>query len=394
MTTTTRPRHWLSADDCRLEDLLEILDTETVLADYPRAETVEQGVVVYSATTLRAAIAAGESRAVEQELCHAWTTGPGIVVIRGALERDVLDRVSTAYEEIVAAERAAGGERGDHFGKPGANDRIWNALEKLAVADPEAFVDYYENDMIALGPRAWLGPGYQVTAQANIVRPGGAGQTVHRDYHLGFMDSEQAARYPRHVHLFSPELTLQGAVAHVDMPVESGPTLYLPHSQKYELGYLAYWLPEFQDYFVANHIQLPLSAGDVVWFNPALFHAAGSNRTGVDGLAPVQRMANLLQVSSAFGRSMETVDRARVVEAVYPSLLRRAGRWTPESLRRVVAASAEGYAFPANLDRAPPVGGMAPPTQADVVLTALAGGEPVETLRDRLVAQVATTRSH
>jgi hypothetical protein len=69
--------------------------------------------------------------------------------------------------------RRAGGARGDHFGKPGANDRIWNALEKLAVKDPEAFVDYYANDLVALGARAWLGPGYQVTAQANIVRPGG-----------------------------------------------------------------------------------------------------------------------------------------------------------------------------------------------------------------------------
>ncbi|MEI2775036.1 MAG: phytanoyl-CoA dioxygenase family protein [Tetrasphaera sp.] len=50
-------------------------------------------------------------------------------------------------------------------------------------------------------------------------------------------------------------LTLQGAVAHVDMPVESGPTLYLPHSQKSTHGYLAYWIPEFQDYSVANHIR-------------------------------------------------------------------------------------------------------------------------------------------
>ncbi len=42
-------------------------------------------------------------------------------------------------------------------------------------------------------------------------------------------------------------LTLQGAVAHVDMPVESGPTLYLPHSQKSTHGYLAYWIPSTAD---------------------------------------------------------------------------------------------------------------------------------------------------
>jgi ectoine hydroxylase-related dioxygenase (phytanoyl-CoA dioxygenase family) len=390
MSTTTAPRHWLRAQDCRLEDLLAILDTETVLADYPHAERVEQGVVVYAAEQVRAALAAGEGPAIEAELCRAWTEGPGIVVFTSAFERDVLDRVTAAYDAIVADEKAAGGVRGDHFGKPGANDRIWNALEKLAVKDPEAFVDYYVNDLIALGARAWLGPGYQVTAQANIVRPGGAGQTVHRDYHLGFMDSEQAARYPAHVHAMSPQLTLQGAVAHVDMPVESGPTLYLPHSQKYDLGYLAYWLPEFQDYFVANHVQLPLTAGDLVWFNPALFHAAGTNVS-----SDIQRMANLLQVNSAFGRAMESVDRARVVEAIHPALAARvASGWGEEAVANVVAASAEGYPFPSNLDRAQPVDGMAPPSQAEVVAAALAEGLSTEELVARLAAQAATTATH
>ena len=88
-------------------------------------------------------------------------------------------------------------------------------------------------------------------------------------------------------------LTLQGAVAHCDMPVESGPTLYLPHSHKYELGYLAWRRPEFGEHFVANHVQLPLAKGDAVFFNPALFHAAGSNHS-----ADIKRMANLLQISS------------------------------------------------------------------------------------------------
>ncbi|MGV7636865.1 phytanoyl-CoA dioxygenase family protein, partial [Mycobacterium kansasii] len=91
---------------------------------------------------------------------------------------------------------------------------------------------------------------------------------------------------------------LQGAVAQVDMPVSSGPTLYLPYSQRYEPGYVAFTRPECRDYFEANHVQLPLRAGDAVFFNPALFHAAGSNRS-----AGIRRMANLLQISSAFGRA-------------------------------------------------------------------------------------------
>lgn len=167
------------------------------------------------------------------------------------------------------------------------------------------------------------------------------------------------------------------------------PTLYLPHSQKYPPGYLAYWLPEFQDYFVEHHIQLPLRTGDAVFINPALFHAAGSNHT-----AGVRRMANLLQVSSAFGRSMESVDRAHLVASIYPVLLSRKGSgMPPAALDAVVAASAEGYAFPTNLDRDQPIGGLSPVTQADIVRTALGGGVGVEELRARLARHAWTRRS-
>jgi hypothetical protein len=59
-----------------------------------------------------------------------------------------------------------------------------------------------------------------------------------------------------------------------------------------------------------------------------------------------------------------------------------------------VAASAEGYPFPSNLDRAQPVDGMAPPSQAEVVAAALAEGLPTEELVARLAAQAATTATH
>jgi hypothetical protein len=77
-------------------------------------------------------------------------------------------------------------------------------------------------------------------------------------------------------------------------------------------------------------------------------------------------MANLLQVSSAFGRAMETVDRVAMCEALYPVL-----RSYPGDVENVIAASAEGYAFPTNLDRDQPIDGLAPPTQADLMRRAL-----------------------
>jgi ectoine hydroxylase-related dioxygenase (phytanoyl-CoA dioxygenase family) len=188
---------------------------------------------------------------------------------------------------------------------------------------------------------------------------------VHRDYHMGFQTSKEIERFPAHAHRLSPVLTLQGAIAHVDMPVESGPTLYLPYSQSFGPGFFAWRKSEFKEFFNANYVQLPLNKGDAAFLNPALFHAAGTNRT-----KDVKRMANLLQVSSAYGRAMESVDRTKMCKSLYPILATT--KLSQQAIENVVAASAEGYSFPTNLDRDPPIGGLAPQTQAQLMLKALA----------------------
>ncbi|MEY9996186.1 ectoine hydroxylase-related dioxygenase (phytanoyl-CoA dioxygenase family) [Streptomyces sp. V4I8] len=378
--TSVHRRAWLSERDCDLADFRGLVERTTDLADFPYASSVERNVLIYDSDRVREA---DDLRAVRAELVRALTEGPGIVVFQRAFpDPGTVDRLSTVFDALIAEQRASGADAGDHFAKPGANDRVWNALEKAALYDPEAFADYYANDILALVSAAWLGPGYQVTSQVNVVNPGGAAQTVHRDYHLGFLSNEVAAAYPAHVHVLSPVLTLQGAVAHCDMPVESGPTMYLPYSQRYEPGYLAWRLPEFQAYFEDHHVQLPLAKGDAAFFNPALFHAAGTNRS-----ADIRRMANLLQVSSAFGRAMETVDREAVANAVYPVLLGRQSEGAGEAwTANVIAASAEGYPFPTNLDSDPPVAGLAPPSQADVIRRALRETWTPEALRDGLRA--------
>ncbi len=376
--TPTRGAARLRTTDCDLEEFLGLVAQHTQLADFPLAADVVDNVLVYDAARLRDEITGPDGdEVVAAELVRALTDGPGVVAIRGAFPGLApVDRATETFEAIIADERADGGPVGDHFARAGANDRVWNALEKLAVRDPGTFVDYYANDIIAMVSRAWLGPGYQVTSQVNVVRPGGQAQDPHRDYHLGFLENDVVERYPTHVHRLSPVLTLQGAVAHSDMPVESGPTMYLPYSHQFLPGYLAWRLPEFRDHFAQNHVQLALSKGDAAFFNPALFHGAGTNVS-----ADIQRVANLLQVSSAFGRAMESVDRDLVTRAVYPVLLERKAAGVPDpALRNAVAAAAEGYPFPTNLDLDQPVDGLTPMSQADLVRGALAADAPPEEL--------------
>src|SRR5262249_8264652 len=175
---------------------------------------------------------------------------------------------------------------------------------------------------------------------------------------------EQLELYPSNAHRLSASLTLQGAIAHCDMPMESGPTKLLPYSQTYLPGYLAALLDEFRAYFETHCVQLPLEKGDALFFNPAVFHAAGSNRT-----REIARFANLLQVGSGYGRSIELVNRAKISKAEFPALadMAKSRRLDAREVENVVAASAEGYPFPTNLDVDSPLSGMAPPSPQDIL---------------------------
>jgi hypothetical protein len=85
--------------------------------------------------------------------------------------------------------------------------------------------------------------------------------------------------------------------------------------QGFKAGFMAYRQEEFNAYFLENYIALPLKKGDAVFFSPALFHAAGENKT-----KDFERSANLIQVSSAFGKPMESVDSLPLVEKSWDSL--------------------------------------------------------------------------
>jgi ectoine hydroxylase-related dioxygenase (phytanoyl-CoA dioxygenase family) len=73
---------------------------------------------------------------------------------------------------------------------------------------------------------------------------------------------------------------------------------------------------------------------------------------------------------------METVDRIDMAKALYPALakLRSDDALTAAEITNAIAACAEGYAFPTNLDRDPPVGGLAPKSQAAIMAEMLDAG--------------------
>ena len=373
--------------DCRIDDLDQLVSKTLCLSDISYAIGVEKNIPLYDGPSLTSTLANPETR---QSLLSEWADilvrQSGVLVIKQAIaDHDAIDAVTQIYQDIIEAERGTQ-TGGDHFAGKGANDRIWNALQKLCLADPALFIRYFASPSIDGVCEAYLGPAYQMTAQVNLVRPTGRAQTAHRDYHLGFMPADQALKYPVHTHDISTAITLQGAIAHCDMPVISGPTKLLPFSQLLKTGYIAVHEQAYRDYFEAHYVQLPLAKGDAVFFSPAVFHAAGDNDS-----SDISRMANLLQISSMMGRPIERVDREKMVKALFPAFQQM--NMPAQQRNAAIHASAEGYAFPTNLDADPPLGGNASETQAELLKRALDEGLLQSEFETALMAQSAKKRA-
>ena len=248
---------------------------------------------------------------------------------------------------------------------------LGRAGQARASRDPEAFADYYANDVLALVCAAWLGPGYQVTSQVNVVNPGGRRQVAHRDYHLGFMSHDQSPRLPG---------ARAPPVAGADPAGRGRP---LRHAGRDRPDDVPAALAEVRPGYLA--------------FRPARVHrvlrrpprpaAAGQGRRGVLQPRPVPRRrhqplrrrppdgqpaAGVLRVRPGDGDASTGPRCAR--RSTRRCARRKAGGAAEQELRNVVAASAEGYAFPTNLDLDQPVGGLAPQTQAELVWRALEEG--------------------
>ncbi|KAL0243720.1 hypothetical protein I308_105691 [Cryptococcus tetragattii IND107] len=320
-----------------LNRFTQICGQATEHSDYPLSSEIAHNAVVYSGDRLRHLIASGnQSRDdIMAEIHRCLATGPGVLVIRKFVK---------------------------------------------------------DLDLIQRTNEAWLGPGYQLTAQVNVVRPGGKAQQPHRDYHLGFQSERTASRFPIISQIASAMLTLQGAVAHTPMPLASGPTQLLPFSQQFDHGYIAYRQPEFVDFFHKHMVQAALDTGDALFFNPALFHAAGDNNT-----KDLHRMGNLLQVSACWSKPMETVDRNAIIRATWPDvkdyIANTQGGLDSPSSQALLKAICDGYSFPTNLDKdPPPADSHCPETQLDRVTRGVAekwSGDTLNQALDELAAKRA-----
>ena len=160
---------------------------------------------------------------------------------------------------------------------------------------------------------------------------------------------EQIRKFPLAKQTASQFLILQWAIAHTDMPMDTGPTRFMPYSHTFEKGYIAVRDQEYIDYIAPRMSQLELKKGDGVFFNPATFHQPGINTTDRE------RVANLLQVNSAFGRAMECCDRLTLTKNLWPTIKQwytqiQAGHQTEAKFDALIASVCSDYPYPKFMD--------------------------------------------
>ena len=94
-----------------------------------------------------------------------------------------------------------------------------------------------------------------------------------------------------------------------------------------------------------------------------------------------------LQINSPLGKTLESIDHERMCNAVFPALLKmKADGASPQEIDNSITATADGYAFPINLDRDQPIGGLTPDCQADLLRRAVDEAWSADALRAELRA--------
>ena len=80
----------------------------------------------------------------------------------------------------------------------------------------------------------------------------------------------------------------------------------------------------------------------------------------------------------------------------YPTMvaMQAGGALSPREIENLIAATAEGYPFPCNLDVDSPLSGMAPPSQQDILRQALKEGWESSRLNAAIDEHVARRVSH
>ena len=141
----------------------------------------------------------------------------------------------------------------------------------------------------------------------------------------------------------SAVLTLQGAIPHCDMPIESGTTMFLPHSQRFDAGYLAFDRPRLRQTTSTGTTSSSRCARATRCSSPRAFSRCGPQPFDVDP-ALGEPAADLVAVRTRNGGARPGGDEQRRLPRTPGAAPRRHAR--TRELHNAILATAEVLPVP------------------------------------------------
>ena len=230
----------------------------------------------------------------------------GYVVLEGAMTSEQANALRDRSAELIAEERAAGGE---HVYLDGKSQRLWNLVNKGRIYEemiqlPQV-IELHEH---LLGEDCVLS-----SFTVNLIGPGSPAGALHIDFPTG--------AFPK----LLPSNAFCANTVYVldDFTLENGATRMVPGS--YKRGYGPEPETEYDDV-----IQLSARKGDIVVFHGATWHASGANNSAEE------RMILLGFFCRAFMRPQQDqfkLARPEVVARATPTMKRLLGFGVQSGLR-------------------------------------------------------------
>ena len=134
-------RQFFNENDINLCDFADLCSQKVSKTNYPFCSNIKKKVVIYNGEQIRSIINTPKSFELKSELHYCLKEGPGVLIIQQAfLQKKTIDKASEIFLGIIKKEKGNAIHHGDHFARPGQNERLWNSLQKLCEIDPKTFI--------------------------------------------------------------------------------------------------------------------------------------------------------------------------------------------------------------------------------------------------------------
>jgi hypothetical protein len=110
-------QQYLSIDDCNLAEFSKSLDRELQQNEVPLSHDIKNNVPIYDVSKINFL---SDTKSLRAEWANVLHKSAGVIVLKNAYpDTSFIDTATAVYEKIIADEKAASGDKADHFAASG-----------------------------------------------------------------------------------------------------------------------------------------------------------------------------------------------------------------------------------------------------------------------------------